>query len=322
MRRGREPRRQVRSRRVLRALGVALVAAGLLVVSPIGEALAASVDPSTHLEQPRPLETSPRRQRVDLDRGIDDVLASATGRDHHLRGLDEHRPDGAVDDRRPVVVDELDHDVRPRRRRQRPRRPCRPWPCRASSARPTRSTPTTASRCWPGATPSCGEAPPLEPWPSAATSASGPTTWARSPPPCSTRSRSGCSSAEAWRPRTRSQRLTVGANGRVLVGDLDALTTVPVGRGVAVVPAGGNVDVNPQIRTAGPQGVEAVGVARHVRSGVPRRLRRPRPAGRILAASPSTAVVTDDGREPRRRPDAPSPSTCRLPTATARSSGR
>ena len=54
-----------------------------------------------------------------------------------------------------------------------------------------------------------------------------------------------------------SQRLTVGANGRVLVGDLDAPTTVPVGRGVAVVPAGGTVNVTPR-SGAGPQDVDAV----------------------------------------------------------------
>ena len=74
-----------------------------------------SPPPST---RPRPRRARPARaprrprQRVDLDRGIDDILASASGRHHHLRVGTSIGPTGAIDDRRP----------RRRPRRARPQR--------------------------------------------------------------------------------------------------------------------------------------------------------------------------------------------------------
>ena len=289
MRTGREPRRQVRRRHAQRALGAALVVAGLLVVSPIGEALAAPVDPSTTSTAPT---TDPAAA----------TSAPATTSPASTADATTTTPPATT------AASTSSTTVGPR-------------PTTTTTSPTTTSPATTSTTVAPLAVSGILQAPnPFD-------ADHGFTLLARrdaqlqggatvgavavggdlrfgpynvTPKPAAVLDQIpvGLLIGGGVTTKDSSERLTVGANGRVLVGDLAALTTVPVGRGVAVVPAGGTVDVNPQIRTSGPQAVDAVaspGTFDAAFHGVFADLAQ---RSRSLAATASDAVVTDPDGKP------------------------
>ena len=307
-----------------RATAVMVVSSALLAVSPLGSIVAVAEDPPTTSaaapttpasdRPPPPRPTDPAPGSTDTAPGSSDA-ATTTGPSSSTTN-----PQGpSVDTVDPTTDHDAwrpDHDLEHAAASRSP----------PSSRRPTRSTPPTASPCWPATTASCGRLdgrrggrrrrPPLRPV------QGDPDAGGRS----STRPPSACWSAARVGLGGSTGRLTVGADADLLVGKLGAAQHGPVDawRGRACPPAPTSTPI-PRSAPPGRRTRRRRRLAGHVRRGAFHGVFADLAArGRTLAKL-SPTLDADGGRRRHRSPAPACPATTctwRQATATVRASGR